>query len=151
MGGMNDWQREAHEAVRRELWSLRGPNAILKVVPAGSAVLPARGGYIAVGKYLVNKTPAQIVAALGLKAKEFAKGARIYRFTRLPLTSEYEYELTAEFPGGLVYNPASSDPNYPPGSRKIHQWRIKEGVQIPVDLTNFLELTPGQVFPFSWL
>ena len=28
MPRMNDWQRDAHDAVRREVWSLRGPNQI---------------------------------------------------------------------------------------------------------------------------
>jgi hypothetical protein len=82
---------------------------------------------------------------------DYTNGARIYHLRRLPQTSEYDYELTAEFPGGLAYNPASSDPSYPPGSRKIHQWKIKDGVQIPVDSTNFLDLKPAQTFPGSWL
>jgi len=30
MARMNDWQRETHEAVRREMWSIRGPNQIRK-------------------------------------------------------------------------------------------------------------------------
>jgi hypothetical protein len=89
--------------------------------------------------------------ALGLPLGYLAKGARIYHFKRLPQPSEYEYELTAEFPGGLAYNPAYSDPSYPPGSRTVHQWRIKPGIQIPVDSTNFLDLKPGQVLPYTWL
>ena len=151
MARMNEWQREAQEAVRREMWSLTGPNQIVKVLPGGGTVVSTLGGYITLGKFLLNRTPAEIETALGLPPGYLAKGARIYRFTRLPQSSEYEYELTAEFPGGLAYNPAHSDPSYPPGNRKIHQWRIKPGVQIPVDSTNFLDLNPGQVFPYDWL
>ena len=151
MARMNDWQQDAHEAVRREMWSLRGPNQIVKVLPGGGTAASMLDGYITLGKFLLNKTPAQIETALGLPHGHLARGARIYHFTRLPRASEYDYELTAEFPGGLAFNPAYSDPSYPPGSRTIHQWRIKPGVRIPVDSTNFLDLKPGQVFPYSWL
>jgi hypothetical protein len=109
------------------------------------------GGYITLGKFLIGKTPEQIVAALGLKAIEFTNGARIYKFARLPQSSEYEYDLTAQFPGGLAYIPGLSDPSYPSGSRKILQWKIRTGVQIPVDAIHFLELKPGHAFPSSWL
>jgi hypothetical protein len=148
---MNDWQRETHEAVRKEMWSLRGPNHIVKVLPAGGTVSSTLGGYITLGRFLLNKTPVQIETALGLPPGYLVWGARIYHFTRLPQASEYEYELTAEFPDGQAYNPAYSNPSYPPGSRTIHQWRIKPGVQIPVDSTSFLYLKPWQVFPYAWL
>lgn len=151
MSRMEDWQREAHEAVRREMWSLTGPTQIVKVLPAGGTAASMLGGYITLGKFLLNKTPAQIETALGLPPGYLAWGARIYHFARLPQASEYEYELTAEFPDGLAYNPAYSNPSYPPGSRTILQWKIKPGVQIPVDSSNFLELQPGQVFPYTWL
>jgi hypothetical protein len=151
MARMNDWQREGQDAVRREMWSLRGPNQIVKVLQAGGSAASALGGYITLGKFLLNKTPAQIETALGLPSGYLAKGARIYHFTRLPQTSEYEYELTAAFPDGLAYNPAHSNPSYPAGSRTIHQWRIKPGIQIPVDSAKFLDLKPGQIFPYAWL
>jgi len=151
MARMEDWQQEAHNAVRTEIWSLRGPNQVVKVLQARGAAASTLGGYITLGKYLLNKTPAQIETALGLPAGYLAWGTRIYRFTRLPQASEYEYELTAEFPDGLAHNPAYSNPSFPPGNRTIHQWRIKPGVQIPVDSTSFLDLKPGQVFPYAWL
>lgn len=151
MARIEDWQREAQEAVRREMWSLRGPNQVVKVLPLGGPAASTLQGYITLGKYLLNKTPAQIEAALGLPLGHLASGARIYHFMRLPQSTEYEYELTAEFPGGLAFNPAHSNPAYPAGSRKVHQWRIKAGVQIPVDSKDFLDLKPGQVFPYSWL
>ena len=100
MTRLSDWQREAHEAKRREIWSLRGPNQIVKVLPAGGISASTLGGYFTIGRFLLNKTPAQIAAALGLPHGYLAGGARIYRFTRLPALSEYEYELIAEFPGG---------------------------------------------------
>lgn len=148
MSGMNEWEREAHEVVRREVWSLRGPNQIVKVLPAGGTAASSMGGYITLGRFLLNKTPGQIEISLGLPHGYLARGAR---FARLPPSSEYEYELTAEFPGGLAYNPAHSNPSYPPGSRTIHQWKIKPGVQIPVDSTHYLNLKPGEIFPYSWL
>ena len=83
MSRMNEWQREAHDAVRTEMWALRGPSQIVKVVPAdwNAAQL---GGYITLGKFLLGKTPNQIEDALGLPRDFLKAGARIYRFTRLP-------------------------------------------------------------------
>jgi hypothetical protein len=146
MARMNDWQREAHEAVRREMWSLKGPNQIVKVLPAGGTAASILGGYITLGKFLLIKTPVQIETALGLPHGYLTRGARIYHFTRLPQASEYEYELTAGVSGRSGIQPGLQQPSYPPGSRTIHQWRIKPGVRIPVDSTNFLDLKPGQVF-----
>lgn len=151
MPRMNEWQQDMHEAVRREPWSLRGPNQIVKILPGGGSTAAQLGGYITVGKSLLGKTPQQIEQALGLPPGFLLNGARVYRFTRLPLVQEYEYELTADHPGGLAFNPAHSNLSYPPGSRKIHQWRIKPGVYIPVDSSNFLDLRPGQPFPYDWL
>ena len=67
MARMNDWQREAHEAVRREVWSLRGPNQIVKVLPAGGAAASTLGGYITLGKFLLGYKPAEIETVLGLR------------------------------------------------------------------------------------
>jgi hypothetical protein len=133
------------------MWSLRGPNQIVKVIPGDMTVAHTLGGYITLGKYLINKTPTQIEKDLGLKHGYLIHGAKIYRFTRLPQISEYEYDLTANFPGGLAYYAGSSSDPYPAGSRIIHQWRIRTGVHIPVDSGNFLDLMPGQLFPSSWL
>jgi len=33
MGGITDWQRDIHEGLRRENWSLTGPTRIVKVDP----------------------------------------------------------------------------------------------------------------------
>jgi hypothetical protein len=150
MPRMKDWQRDIYEGLRRENWSLRGPNQIVKVLPYGSPAM-ALGGYITVGRSLLGKTPQQIERALGFPGGYLAGGARVYRFTRLPLLNEYEYELTALYPGGLASNPAHGDPRYPPGSPTVHQWQIKKGVLIPVDPKNFLDLSPGRPFPYGWL
>ena len=151
MSGMKTWERDIHDALRKENWSLSGYNRIVKVLPRGGSAATQLGGYITVGSSLLLKTPQQIEDALGLKKGYLAYGARIYRFTRLPVASEYEYELTALYPGGLAFNPAHSNPYYPEGSRVVHQWKIKDGVQIPVDPKNFLDLSPGQPFPGDWL
>jgi hypothetical protein len=148
--GRRGGSTERNEGLRKENWSLRGPNQILKVLPYGSAAT-ALSGYITVGMSLLGKTPQQIEQALGLKARYLANGAKVYRFTRLPMVHEYEYELTAFHPGGLAFNPAHSDPRYPPGSSKVQQWRIKDNVLIPVDSKNFLDLKFGQRFPYGWL
>src|SRR5882757_17309 len=151
MPGMTDWQRDINEELRRERWSLQGPNRIVKVLPLGAGAAAALGGYITVGSSLVGKTPSEIERALGLKRNYLLAGAKIHRFSRLPMSYEYEYELTAAYPGGLAFNAAHSDPAYPAGSAAIHQWRIKDGVQIPVDATSYLELRPTERFPYNWL
>jgi hypothetical protein len=139
------------DELRRENWSLSGPNALVKVVAANQPRRSELGGYFTVGKFLVGKRCSQLERALGLPTNELALGARIYRFKRLPLRWEYEYELTAQYPDGLAFNPAHSDPRYGPGSAYIHQWRIADGARIPADPVNFLDLAPGLAFPYSWL
>lgn len=151
MARVQDWQKDIHDALRRENWSLRGFNKIVKVVTAKANVAHSLGGYITLGKYLISKTPAEIERDLGLKPGYLAEGAKIYSFTRLPQSSEYEYDLTAKFPGGLAFHAGSSHDPYPEGSPRIHQWKIKPGVQIPVDPAHFLDLKPGQRFPSNWL
>ena len=151
MPRMTDWQRDSHDAVRREAWSFKGPNQIVKIQPSGWGVASQLGEYITLGKFLLGKTPQQIEKAPWTTAWFLLNGARIYRFSRLPLVEEYEYELTALHPGGLAYNPAHSDPAYPPGHQAIHQWKIKPGTKIPVDSSNSLDLKPGQRFRYDWL
>jgi hypothetical protein len=51
-------------------------------------------------------------------------GCRVYRFLKLPLQHEVEYELTAHYRNGLAFNAAMHDPAYGPGSKSIHQWRL---------------------------
>jgi hypothetical protein len=151
MARQQDWRQEARAAVRSENWSLSGPNRIVKVVPLQIPKLHAAEGYITTGNFLVGKLPSQIERSLGLPLNHLCFGARIYRFLRLPMAHEYEYELTAKFPDGLAFNAAHSHPSYLPGSDKIHQWRIKKGCQIPLDPKTALDLHPGQRFPYNWL
>lgn len=150
MARMEEWQREALDALRREAWALKGYNAVVKVVPAGES-RPFAAGYITLGKYLINKTPSQIVRDLGLDADKFIRGVRIYRFARLPQITEYDFELSAAFPDGLAYVPGLSNPRFPAGSGKVLQWKIREGTQISVDTMRFIELKSADVFPSSWL
>jgi hypothetical protein len=148
---MCEWERDLHEGTRRENWSLRGPMRIVKVLPGIATPAAVLGGYITQGKFLVGKTPDEIEAALGLPADFLKAGATIYSFKRVPLTSEYEYELTAKYPDGLAWNPAHFDERYRPGHPAIHQWRIKPGILIPVEQSGFLTLSPGRKFPYAWL
>ena len=151
MSPNDEWKQEIRAGLRRENWSLVGPNRVVKVVSRQSATALTAGGYITVGSALVGKTPGQLERMLGLPSNYLAQGARIYRFSRLPRLAEYEYDLTTHFPGGLAYNPAHSDPRYLPGTPRAHQWKIRDGVQIPVDTKNFLDLAPGDKVPYHWL
>jgi hypothetical protein len=152
MSRMDDSEREARDAVRREIWSLRGLNQVVKVVSADAKAAPTLGGYITTARSLLDRRLEEIVADLGLRKDKFERGARVYRFTRLPQPSEYEYDLTADFPSGLVYNPGhvKDDEKYPAGSPTVHQWKIRPGVEIPVDPKSMIEVKPGEKIPYSW-
>ena len=86
------------------------------------------GGYFTLGKYLLGKSAAQIEFDLGLPRGFLKHGARLYKFTRLPHISEYEYELTADHPDGTAdMGPFPKKVYYPEGSPKVHQERVPEG------------------------
>jgi hypothetical protein len=147
--GREEWQRERDDALRRERWSLHGPNRVVKVVPLTGrqfgGIGSELGGYITVAKSIEGFTPEQIEKALGLPFRSLGNGAMIYSFSRLPMSDEYEFELTADHPGGT--SPTwMSDPDFPSGSKKIHQWKIREGMQIPVAAGTEIRLQPGQCF-----
>lgn len=145
--GRPEWQVEIDEAVRRENWALAGPNRVIKIVPLSRAPTQVAGGYITVVKFVEGKDPQRIERDLGLPRTFLSSGVRAYGLARLPLAHEYEYDLTAKFPGGLHFNPAHSDPNYQPGAAQIHQWKIREGIVLPVDARQTIEVRPGQLFP----
>lgn len=108
-------------------------------------------GYFTLGKYLLRKTPKEIEKDLGFPSDFLKHGARLYKFTRLPQMSEYEYELTADHPDGLAdQGPFPRKIYYPPGSRKIKQWRILKGKIIPVD-PEYFTVRPRFHLPESWL
>ena len=123
----------------------------MKVCPAELPLERELGGYFTLGKHLVGKTPDAIEKDLGLPRGFLEHGARLYKFSRLPQTTEYEYELTAEYPDGLVdRGPFPRKIYYPPGSPKVHQWRILQGKRIPVD-PEYFTVRPGFRAPKSWL
>jgi hypothetical protein len=147
------WQRERDDALRRDNWSLRGPNRLVKVVPLSpdGAAPQRRGrdgyvtGYITLAKSIRGMTPQQIETALGLKLRSLQHGAIISNLSRLPQPSEYSHELTADHPGGQAQT-WMSDPDYPRGSRTIHQWTIRRGIDIPISAGSEIRLQPGQFF-----
>lgn len=146
-------KREKHNIysqIRREDWAVRGTSCIVKVLPIWVNASHL-SGYFTLGRFLVGKTPAQIQIALGLEQNKLIDGAKVFKFKRLPFAHEVEYELTADYPGGLKYNPPYSDDKYLPGTKYIHQWEIKSGYDIPVQEDDVLELNPGQSFPYNWI
>jgi hypothetical protein len=138
------WKQEMRDAMRLEAWSLAGPNRIVKVVPASRPMAFALKGFVCLERSLVGKTPVAIEAALGLPAGHLFGGCRVYRFRRLPMSFEVEYELTAEHPNGLAFNPAMHDSAYPRGDGAIHQWRLL--ADVPVEL--LIDLPPTSRFPY---
>ena len=151
MARQEDWQIEIEESMRREAWRATGPSRPVKVCPAQWTIDLRLGGYIALGKDLIGKTPQEMERDLGLPEDFLIHGARIYKFTRLPQISEYTHELTADHPDGLAdQGPFPGKTYYPPGSKKIHQWKILEGKTIPVD-PKYYTVRPGLQFPGGWL
>lgn len=151
-----EWRRQCDEATRAEIWSLYGPNRIVKVVPAlptgvGNKPLPKASGfrlsgYITVAKAIGGLTPEQIEGALGLEPRSLASGAIIYSFSRIPNITDYSYEETADLPDGLAYT-FMSDPRFPAGSGKIQQWRVREDRPVPITAGAEVRLKPGERFP----
>lgn len=150
MGRKADWVIERELALRREPWTLKGPGRLVKVVD-GSQTRESVGGYITTGIHLVGKTALQIRQALGLNTDYHGNGVRIYKLARLPHLDEYEYDLTAKFPGGLSYNPGSdNEAKYPEGSDKIPQWKVLDNQLIAV-LPDSLTLHLAQRLSYDWL
>jgi hypothetical protein len=146
-----DWEIEREEAMKKEEWRPTGLNRPVKVCPAEKPLEFEVSGYFTLGKHLLRRTPAEIERDLGLPRDFLKHGARIYKFTRLPQISEYEYELTADHPDGLAdEGPLPRKPYYPPGSSKINQWRIVKGKTIPV-VPEYFTVRPGYRLPESWL
>jgi hypothetical protein len=154
---MEEWKQDIYDGLRRENWSLNGPNRIVKVVPIGWAPTARLHGYVTTEQYLIGKTPNQIRELLGLQPGFLTKGCRVYRISRLPMIGEYEYELTAYYPDGLAFNPADMEearhefrqnpsariiPGYPPGSRFVQQWRLM--ADLPA--VHLVDLLPGQAY-----
>src|SRR5580698_2294499 len=165
MPGMERWQMDIQDGLRKENWSLNGPNRIVKVKRIAERDSTAAGGYITTEQFLFAKTPDRIEKALGLKPGFLQRGCTVFRFLRLPTASEYEYELTALYPDGLAFNPADLEeaniqfekqpsiratgvvPGYPPGCRFVHQWRLKDNLALPV--TRICDLLPGQTYSYT--
>jgi hypothetical protein len=146
-----DWEIDIDEAIRKEEWRLTGLTRPIKVCPAERPLEFDVRGYFTFAKHLLGRTPAEIERDLGLPRDYLKHGARIYKFTRLPQITEYEYELTADHPGGSVdMGPLPGKIHYPPGSPRINQWRILEGRNIPVD-PEYFTVRPGFRVPESWL
>jgi hypothetical protein len=133
------------DAMRREGWTLNGPQRIVKVIPRFVGFPLKMHGYITQEKYLLGKLPAEIETKLGLPSRFLADGCRIFGFKRLPMDSEVDYELTAKFPGGQAFNPAMDDARYLPASNATHQWCLL------ADLPTFhiASLTPTERYPYK--
>ena len=144
MARSEDWRNEIADGLRREGWSLNGPTRIVKVVPRSRPLVRALRGFVCLEKSLVGKTPAAIESALGLPFNSLGGGCRIFRFKRLPMSFEVEYELTAKHPDGWAFNPAIHNRDYAPGDPTIHQWRLL--VDVPAE--HLLDLAPNERYPY---
>jgi hypothetical protein len=144
-----EWQQEVRDSLRKEGWSLRGMSQVVKIVPPGGAVATHLGGYITLGKFLLLKTPQEIENDLGLLPGTLKNGARIYKVCSpssslgIRIRPHCRPSGRARVQSGLEHIPW--------GSAKILQWKLRDGVKIPVDSGNVLDLKPGQQFPHAWL
>jgi len=146
-------QREMKDAVRREPFVQGGVSQLVKVVsirdvPASTLnnahyVFPVTG-FVTLERFLLGDTPGQIEQKLGLRHNQLRAGCLVFGLQRQPGPSEIDYELTAEYPDGVAFTILSSE-DYPPGDRRIHQWRLR--VTIPGVL--LCRLTPDMRYQSS--
>ncbi|PKQ12979.1 MAG: hypothetical protein CVT70_06000 [Alphaproteobacteria bacterium HGW-Alphaproteobacteria-1] len=141
-------------------WSLAPGNRLVKVVgpprSADSGELKSVTGYFTQEKYLFGLSCTEIERVLGLRPNELAYYANVYSFAWLPKSGEFEYKMSAAFPGGEVFDESKKKDffdkraahletkgrykgaydadydAYPPGSDMVPQWTLKAGVSIPV-------------------
>lgn len=141
-----EWQEDIADALKSERWTLKGRDRPVKVVPMQRPLTSQVGGYFTVAGYIHGLTPGEMEVELGLPSGFLRWGARIHPFLRLPNYSEYAYELTAAYPDGLSFVAWAHDPNYPPGSPIIHQWRLLPGCTVSVDPQHPISVRPGRRF-----
>lgn len=148
-----DWQVEAWEALKSENWNLNDGRCPVRVTPIEREVFSSVGGYFTLCKCLYLRTPEEIEKGLGFLPGHLATGARIYKFSRLSQISEYEYELTAKYPGGMSHPWMVKGKIYPEGDNKIDQWRLLAGINVrvqkPFDLQLGKKLTENDLFGAS--
>lgn len=159
MGRAEDWEDEVRDALRTEDWALTGPRRLIKVVALPHVAAGSLRGFVGLEKVLIGKTPHQIERTLGLPSNVLRSGCRVYRFKRLPMSHEVDYELDARHPDGLAFDPATLDEAraqrrqapakprvkvYPPGAAHVHQWKLL--VDLPV--APVLDLLPGERYPY---
>jgi len=144
MARLTEWQHELADSRRREDWSLHGPKRIVKITQSALPLASSLRGFFCLEKSLLGATPSALEQRLGFRTGFLSKGCRVYRFLRLPMQGEVEYELTTRYPNGLAFNAAMGDPTYPAGSGAVHQWKLL--VDLPVVCV--LTLAPGQPYPY---
>ena len=149
-----EWQVEAWEALKSENWNLNDSRCPVRIEPIAGAPKEALGGYFTLCGCINLMTPAEMEKNVGLDRNSLATGARIYRFARLPQISEYTYELTAKYPGGVPESWQGTDwqgnVKWPAGSDKVQQWRLKSGILVRVQEP--IDVAPGKKFllPGTW-
>lgn len=135
---------DLRDVLRREPFVGVGPSRLVKVVALSGPVplMSHASGYVTQEKFILGRTPADIERLLGVRIGSLGAGCRVYRLARAPGASECTYELTTEFPDGLAFNPAFSDPSFPPGASHVQQWQLL--AEIPV--LHVCDLAPGQAY-----
>ncbi len=129
-------QRELRDARRAEPFTLGGRASLIKVLRPFQGAADAKdeyrngcvAGYVAMESAISGLRPSEIAQSLGLEHGSLDSGCRVFALLRQPGPSEIEYDLTAEHPGGLSHTPYS-DQRFPPGDRRIHQWKLKTAMR----------------------
>jgi hypothetical protein len=98
----------------------------VKVVKLTSAFDPVKG-YFTTHQAIAGQTPAEMEQTLGLKTGTLAGGAVVQELARLPKASEFELRGYTQTPEGRAPVPGG----WPAGTG-VPQWRVSEGVEIPV-------------------
>lgn len=118
-------------------WKLEGPDALVKVVPAGASG-EAVTGYVTQLKYIAGRTPAEMEQVLGLKPGMLKDGASITAPTRLPTAAEFNLRGYTQLPGGKPFVPGTE---WPPGLG-APQWQLVA----PIEGRSLGSIAPGAPF-----
>lgn len=136
------WKDEIRTSLQKEDWALGGPKRPVKVIAFDRMLNPPLiRGYFTLAKFLLGRMPREIEQILGLKADTLKSGAFVYDFSRLPQISEYEYDLTARYPGGLALTPGKF--------RVSRRGRQSSPVVIAIAAGKVVRLKPDEKFTIT--
>jgi len=112
----------------------------VKVIPFVDRTPSIVGGYFTQEKFVLDKTPEQMEAVLGIFGK-LRRGAHVLQFVETLHQGDFENRAYSYLPDGKEYVPNPSETVYLPG-KGAPQWLLTRKIQV----TCLATLRPGQPF-----